>query len=83
MILQVHDGPPGELARRPSSFLLIPVGQTGRDLHLDRHSCSGCLFAQRADIGRNIGGFGSAQQKIRHLRVGIEQKESHLLRRKV
>jgi hypothetical protein len=24
--MQVHDGPPGVATRRPSSFLLIPVG---------------------------------------------------------
>jgi hypothetical protein len=31
--VQVLDGPPGLTTRRLSSFLLIPVGNTGRDLH--------------------------------------------------
>jgi hypothetical protein len=31
--VQVLDGPPGLTTRRLSSFLLIPVGTTGRDLH--------------------------------------------------
>jgi len=30
--VQVLDGPPGLTTRRLSSFLLIPVGTTGRDL---------------------------------------------------
>jgi hypothetical protein len=33
---QVLDGPPGDTARRLSSFLLIPVGVPGRDLHIGR-----------------------------------------------
>jgi hypothetical protein len=33
IVMQVLDGPPGFIARRLSSFLLIPVGIAGRDLH--------------------------------------------------
>lgn len=41
------------------------------------------LFAQRADIGGKIGRLAPAQREIRHLRVRVEQEESHFLRREI
>jgi hypothetical protein len=67
-----------DLTRRPSSFLLIPVGQepTGICILLWMRR----LLAQRADIGRDIGGLGPVQRKIGHLWMRVEQEVRYLFR---
>src|SRR5881398_867713 len=66
--------------RRPSSFLLIPVGSPGRDLHFVRlPRLAVALWAQRSDVGCDVAGFGPAQGKVRHLRMRVEQEEGEPL----
>src|ERR1700730_588909 len=54
------------------------MARPARLLRLILASCA--LFAQRADIGGEIGRLVPAQRKIRHLRVRVEQEEGNLFR---
>ena len=70
--------------RRPSSFLLIPVGLSGRDLQFEGLAQpTNPLPAQRSDIGSYVGGFDPTQGKVRHLRMRIKKEEGESLRAEI